>query len=173
MSALFLPYSPMQQHASTQHCNKQRASNTLCKSGLFANCLRNFAARSSARKLRTTHRSNTIGKNGANTFKWFVGFVRLFLWQIIEKICLKAPGNYSASFWSYYFSICLCERPKLHISMNSGFFTPVGTLIYGFEYYLITLENQIKTGRYFPNDIVLKNLNLGNLKNEVLVRAGH
>ena len=40
----------------------------------------------------------------------------------LEKIGLKALGNYSASYWSYNFSICLWERPKLPMSMISGFF---------------------------------------------------
>ena len=50
------------------------------------------------------------------------------------RICLKAPGNYSASIWSYNFSICLCERPKPNIFINSGFLKHVGPLSYGFEY---------------------------------------
>ena len=34
----------------------------------------------------------------------------------LEKICLKAPGNYSAPIWSYTFPICLWEHPKtLHV----------------------------------------------------------
>ena len=33
----------------------------------------------------------------------------------------KAPYNYSASIWTYNFSICLCETPKPNISMISGF----------------------------------------------------
>ena len=38
----------------------------------------------------------------------------------LEIIGLKAPGNYSASIWSYNFSICLWENPKTLISMISG-----------------------------------------------------
>ena len=38
----------------------------------------------------------------------------------MEIIGLKAPGNYSGSFWSYNFSICLWESPKTLISMISG-----------------------------------------------------
>ena len=38
----------------------------------------------------------------------------------MEIISLKAPGNYSASFWSYHFSICLWENLKLLISMISA-----------------------------------------------------
>ena len=40
--------------------------------------------------------------------------------KIMEKICLKAPWYYSAPIWTYYFPICLWERPKLLISMISG-----------------------------------------------------
>ena len=32
--------------------------------------------------------------------------------KIMEKRCLKAPGNYSASFGTYNFSICLRENPQ-------------------------------------------------------------
>ena len=41
--------------------------------------------------------------------------------KFTEKIGLKAPGNYSASFWSYNFSLCSWERPKNLISMIPGF----------------------------------------------------
>ena len=50
--------------------------------------------------------------------------LRHFYCNCMEIIIGKAPGNYSASFWAYKFSICLCERPKPNISMISGFLDP-------------------------------------------------
>ena len=44
--------------------------------------------------------------------------------KFIEIIGLKAPGNYSASSWSYNLSILFCEGPKPNISMNFGFLDP-------------------------------------------------
>ena len=41
--------------------------------------------------------------------------------DFMEKICLKAPGNYSAPIWSYKCSICLWEKPETLMSMISGF----------------------------------------------------
>ena len=41
--------------------------------------------------------------------------------EFIELIHLKAPGNYSASIWTYNFLNCLWENPKTLISMISGF----------------------------------------------------
>ena len=52
----------------------------------------------------------------------------------MEITGLKALWNYSASVWTYNFSICLCDRPKPNISTITGFLRPVGTLIYWFEY---------------------------------------
>ena len=52
--------------------------------------------------------------------------------QLMEIIGLKVAGNYSAPFWTYEFSICLCERPTPNISMIYGFLRPVGILICGF-----------------------------------------
>ena len=40
--------------------------------------------------------------------------------QMMEIICFKAPGNYSAPFWSNRFSICQWENTKSFISMFSG-----------------------------------------------------
>ena len=39
----------------------------------------------------------------------------------MDKIRLKAPGNYSASVWYNNCSICLWENAKTLISMISGF----------------------------------------------------
>ena len=60
-----------------------------------------------------------LGKNTANIINAFPDHV----WAIsfVEKIGLRAPGNYSGPFLSYNFSICLCENPKILISMSSGF----------------------------------------------------
>ena len=41
--------------------------------------------------------------------------------KFTEIISLKAPGNYSAPFWSTRLSICSWENPKALISMLSGF----------------------------------------------------
>ena len=54
--------------------------------------------------------------------------------NFIEIIGLKAPGEYSAPFWSYNFSISLLERAKSHNFMISGFAGPVIPLFYGFKY---------------------------------------
>ena len=35
----------------------------------------------------------------------------------IEKICLKPPGNYSASFWTSKMSVLLCGGPTPNISV--------------------------------------------------------
>ena len=39
----------------------------------------------------------------------------------VQMKSLKAPENYSASFWSHTISVLLCEGPKPNISMISGF----------------------------------------------------
>ena len=41
--------------------------------------------------------------------------------NLMEKIGLKAPGNYVGWFWFNNFLICLFENPKTFISMISGF----------------------------------------------------
>ena len=33
-----------------------------------------------------------------------------FYGKLLEKICLKAPGDYSASIWTYNFSICIWQN---------------------------------------------------------------
>ena len=43
-----------------------------------------------------------------------------FYCKLMEIISSKAPGNYSAPFWSYIFSICLWKNQKTIISMISG-----------------------------------------------------
>ena len=57
-----------------------------------------------------------------------------FYGKFIEIICWKAPSNYSASFWTYRFSILWLEKPQTSICMISGFLGLVGTLIYKFLY---------------------------------------
>ena len=44
-----------------------------------------------------------------------------FCGRFMQRICLKAPGNYSGSIWSYKFSICLWENPNNFIYPISGF----------------------------------------------------
>ena len=43
-----------------------------------------------------------------------------FYGTYMENIWTKAPSNYSGSFWSYNFSICLWENTQTLISMISG-----------------------------------------------------
>ena len=49
----------------------------------------------------------------------------------MEKISLKAPGNYSGPFWSNNFSILLSVKAETSIFVISGFLGPDETLIYG------------------------------------------
>ena len=72
---------------------------------VFAMCWYVFLHRKIMRKYR-----NMVGFLLGNLYGTF-----------LEIIGLKAPGNYSASIWSYSFSICLWERLKTFISMISGF----------------------------------------------------
>ena len=48
-------------------------------------------------------------------------------------IGLKAPGNYSASFWSNKISVLLCEGPNPNISMIYEFVDPWDPLFIGFH----------------------------------------
>ena len=57
----------------------------------------------------------------------------LFYGKFMEKMGLKAPGNYSASFWISNFSILLLENHQTSIFMISGFLGLVGTLTSGFN----------------------------------------
>ena len=79
----------------------------------------------------------------------------------MKKIGLKAPENYSASFWSDTCPILLCEKPTPNISMVSGFLRPVGTLIYGFEYTKL-LEQSKKTRNHFLQTRCFENSDLVN-----------
>ena len=49
-------------------------------------------------------------------------------WSFLWKACLndrfRSSGKYSASIWCNEISICSWERPKLLISMISGFLNP-------------------------------------------------
>ena len=45
-----------------------------------------------------------------NGIRW--SFVGHSYGEFMEKICLKAPKNYSASFWTGNFSVCLLENPQ-------------------------------------------------------------
>ena len=51
-------------------------------------------------------------------------FLSNFDSEFVEKICLKVPGNYSASIWIDNFSICVRENKKTCISMILGFLNP-------------------------------------------------
>ena len=42
--------------------------------------------------------------------------------KFVEKICLKAPYDYSAPFWISSFEICLWERPKTPHVHDLGIF---------------------------------------------------
>ena len=69
-----------------------------------------------------------LGKHRASIGQQYLGDSLYLLGncygEFMEKIGLKDPGYYSASFWSYNFSILLCERPKSKMSMISGFLDP-------------------------------------------------
>ena len=53
------------------------------------------------------------------------------------KIGSKAPGNYSASFWSYNFSILLCERPNLTFPWFMDFWTRGDPYLWIWIYHVI------------------------------------
>ena len=65
--------------------------------------------------------------------------------RFMEKIGLKAPGNYSASSWTNNFSILLLENPQSPIFMISGFLALAGTLVYRFNiprYLILIIYNR-------------------------------
>ena len=64
-----------------------------------------------------------MGGMAKRNYELFVMF-GLFVWKYVDIIRLKAPGNYSASFWSNKISVLLLERPKSPNSMMSGFLSP-------------------------------------------------
>ena len=64
----------------------------------------------------------------------------------MEKMGLKAPGNYYASFGSYNFSILLSERPKPNVSMISGCLDPWEHLFMD-----LNIPNQFKESKKFRN----------------------
>ena len=65
-----------------------------------------------------------MGGNGKHNLCDVLSFSNYFYAKYVEIIGLKAPGNYSASFWSNEISVILCEGPKPNISMISGFLEP-------------------------------------------------
>ena len=66
------------------------------------------------------HRANIVGTYLGDV----LAFVGHLYCEFMEKICLKAPSNYSASFWISSCSISLFENPHPPIiSMISGFFS--------------------------------------------------
>ena len=64
-------------------------------------------------------------------FKCFGAFSGPFYGKLMEKIGLKTPRNYSASFWTSNFSFLLLENLQTSLFMLSGFLGLVGTRIYG------------------------------------------
>ena len=85
-----------------------------------------------------------------------MAILQRFYGKLIEKICFKAPGNYSASFWSYDFSICLWENPETLISMISGFsdVSPAPKTSYCIFGDLRTpQENQEISSEHFKNNV--------------------
>ena len=54
----------------------------------------------------------------------FLHFLSHLDGQYVQTKGLKAPGNYSASFWYNKIMVLLCEGPKLPNSMISGFSIP-------------------------------------------------
>ena len=79
--------------------------------------------------------------------------------NFIKNIGSKAPGNYSASFWSNKFSVLLCDGPKLQNSMISGFSNPKGRLFLDFNIPKNFKEYK-KYGNIFKYNIFQKILNL-------------
>ena len=61
-------------------------------------------------------------RNIRNILEHFRSFSGHFYGILIEIVCLKAQGNYSAPIWSYNFAICLWETPKTFISIYLGLF---------------------------------------------------
>ena len=73
----------------------------------------------SRRQLLIIFRSHCRGMNKQVLF--VNGAAKELRTSTMEKIGVKAPGNYSRPFWTYNCSICLWEKPTLLISMISGF----------------------------------------------------
>ena len=63
-------------------------------------------------------RKSLLG-NHRKIFDFFNDFGQIY-GGFMERIGLKAPQYHSGPFWSYNFSICLWERPKLLMAMISG-----------------------------------------------------
>ena len=121
------PWTIKHHYTSTQgtQADGRRPKATQCK---------REGPRGNPRDPEQTNGGQIIGKSWERIWENCRPCLSRFHGKCMEMICLKAPGNYSASVWTYNFSICLCERSKPNISMISGFLRPVGTLIYGFEY---------------------------------------
>ena len=77
-----------------------------------------------------------------------------FYGKFMERIGLKAPGNYSASFWFNNFSILLLETQKSQNVMISGFLGPVRPFIYGFKYFKILFKYKKVWGHFRKYDFV-------------------
>ena len=60
-------------------------------------------------------------------------FLVYFYGKLMENICLKAAGNYSASVWINLFLILSLENLQPSIFMISAFLGLVGFLIHGFN----------------------------------------
>ena len=88
-------------------------------------------------------------KVGQTYLRDLLALLGLFYGTYHYRASRKAPQNYSSPFWTYNFSICLCERPKPNMCMISRFLRPVGALIYGFEYTKITSNLLRKYGNHF------------------------
>ena len=69
--------------------------------------------------------------------KFRLPFVGYFDGKLVEKICLKAPLDYSASFWTSNFPICLWERPK---TLHSHDFETFGRVREPHNQYYLSFE---------------------------------
>ena len=85
---------------------------------LFPNACAGGAQTSRFRRRKSLKNHRKIIRKILENCRPFLGhFDGKYVWII----CLKAPGNYSASTWYHKISICLWEKLNLLISMISGF----------------------------------------------------
>ena len=103
------------------------------------------------------HHRNMWGNVWPCLGKFYGGF--------IARIRLKAPGNHSASIWSYNISICSWENPKTFFSMISGLFnvspSPTIKIIYLLRHQ-DTLNISMKKSQHIFEQDYLKFQNSGN-----------
>ena len=92
-----------------------------------------------------------------------LAILHYFYGVLTKTISLKAPGNYSASFWSNKISVLLCEGRKPPTSMISGVLGPEEPLFLDFNIpnYFRMNENYVDT---FLNVFFLRSQESNKLK---------